>query len=118
MGLFKQLGICLPDVEDTVGPQTFRDGDRVKRILVKADPDRYETVYGTVIEHIEHTIKVRLDDGTAYDGKDYPFVAADRRMHFPEPIAYRNPDPDDWGPGRINEWSAKPWKAKRRTDHG
>lgn len=100
------------------GLQVFRSGDRVKRVLVKTDPYRYETIYGTVIEHVGRIIKVRLDDGTEYDGKDYPFEAGSRKMHFPEPVAYRNPDPDDWGPGRINEWSPRPWKIKRRTGHG
>ncbi|RWE78797.1 hypothetical protein [Mesorhizobium sp.] len=103
-----------PDRE-TAGPQIFRANERVKRVLVKANPQRYETAYGTVVEHVDRIITVNMDDGTSYRGDDYPFVAGNRVMHFPEPIAYQNPDQDDWGPGRINEWSATPWKIKRHT---
>ncbi|TGP49718.1 hypothetical protein EN866_34795 [Mesorhizobium sp. M2D.F.Ca.ET.223.01.1.1] len=100
------------------GPYSFRPEERVKRVLVKNDPKRYETVYGTVIEHIDRVIKVRLDDGTEYQGDDYPFLPIDRWVHYPEPIAYQNPNEDDWGPGRTNEWSTKPWKIKRHTGLG
>ncbi|MBZ9850123.1 hypothetical protein LB565_19245 [Mesorhizobium sp. CA14] len=100
------------------GPIVFKRADRVKRVIVRTDPKRYETVYGTVIDHVGRTIKVRFDDGTEYHGADYPFEAIDRKMHFPEPIAYQNPDPNDWGWARINEWSTKPWKVKRQNGHG